>query len=75
MLTRKIELLDVGRYGFAVRKINSDVYIFGGCIGDDNTASCEIFNLETEEIRKGGNLPDSNSDQDLTACGVWIRTF
>ena len=76
--TEQIELLDVklhvGRCGFAVGKVDSDVYILGGESWDDDddarTVLCEIFNLQTEEIRKGENLPDSNSDRGLTACVV-----
>ena len=73
LLTGQIELLDeklrVGRSDFAVGKINSDVYIFGGLTRNGKrTASCEIFNLETEEIREGENLPFS--DFCVTACVV-----
>ena len=57
--------LHVRRGDFAVRKVDSDVYIFGDDDYDDK-ASFEIFNLETEEIRKGGNLPFPYCD--FTAC-------
>ena len=71
LLTGQITILDcklrIPRDCFAVGKIDSDVYIFGGENGYcESTASCEIFNLETEEIREGENLPVSNSG--LTAC-------
>ena len=78
LLTGKIELIDeklrVARSYFAVGKVDSDVYIFGGCTGNDDdeygsiTASCEIFNLETEEISEIEKLPFS--DFGITACVV-----
>ena len=52
-------------------KVNSDVYIFGGETWDpDYVTLCEIFNLETEEIREGEQSPVS--DCDFTACVVGV---
>ena len=70
--TGQIELLGVklhvGRSDFAVGKVDSDVYIFGGFTRNGITSSCEVFNLETEEIREIENLPFS--DFGFTACVV-----
>ena len=71
LLTGQIELLDVklrvGRCQFAVGKIDSDVYIFGGRNYHGNADEMEIFNLETGEIRQfSENIPFS--DFCFTAC-------
>ena len=77
LLTGKIELLDVklrvARSDFSVVKINSDVYILIGCTwcrenGGDDPSLCEIFNLETEEMREGETFPFENWG--YTACVV-----
>ena len=64
--------LHVARSDFAVGKVDSEVYIFGGEPSDHDyhqyLSLCEIFNLETEEIRKGETNPVS--DCDFTACVV-----
>ena len=69
--TGQIELLDekfrIARSHFAVAKINYNVYIFGGETYDES-ATCEIFNLETEEIRKVEIVPFSHKC--FTACVV-----
>ena len=77
--TGRIEVLDeklrVERSRFAVGKIDSDIYIFGGeCqqVCDftyEWTGLCEIFNLEKEEIKKGAKLPFRDF-RDFTACVV-----
>ena len=71
LLTGQNELLDVKlrvvRSNFAVGKVNSDFYILGGESKYlRSTDTVEIFNLETEEIRRGKNLPVS--DRGFTAC-------
>jgi len=68
--TGKIELLDVklriARSDFAVGKVRSEVFIFGGKTRNGSTDVVEIFNLKTEQIEEGGKMPFS--DYGFTAC-------
>ena len=72
LLTGQIELLAFKlhspRLKFAMGKINSDVYIIVGSNGYKKLDKIVIFNLETEKIKEGEQIPVS--DFTYTACVV-----
>ena len=65
--------LRVAKSGFAVAKVHEKIWIFGGRTSDVTgnwylTDSVEIFDLNTEQIEQGVNMPFPNSQ--FTACVI-----